>query len=106
LVIIFLPRYDRIFARLEQKQELPTLTLWLHELWRLSAATFGLPALVFLAVLVLSDLGVVRATRHRKNGILLYWIWFAAVILLASFTCLLCVVALLLPVFRMSSTVS
>jgi len=103
LVVVYVPRFAPIFARLEQHQELPTLSLWLLGLWRLSAATFGLPILVFATVLVLSDLGFVRATGHLERGIVLYWTWFVAVVLLALFACLLCVVAVLLPVYRMSS---
>jgi type II secretory pathway component PulF len=105
LMIFVVPRFEPIFAKLEEKGELPSSSLWLMKLERVNEAVFPLPVLVFLTVLVLSDLGVVRAIGHRKHGMLLYWTWFAAVILLGLFACLLCAGALLLPVYGMSSTV-
>lgn len=105
LVIFYLPRFAPIFAKLAEKGELPTLTIWCLTLARMNAAAFGLPMLTFLALIIFVDLGIAWATASRKRGTLLYWSWFAAVILAASVACLLIVIAMLAPVYRMSSTI-
>ena len=62
LLILFLPRFIPIFTKLEEKGELPTTTLWLLWLNRLNAATFGLPTVAFLTLLLLADLGMARGS--------------------------------------------
>jgi hypothetical protein len=86
-----------IFARLEEKGALPASTSYLIELDRLSSATFDLPIVAFLLLLVLADLGMARITERLKHGGVLYRAWFAGVILAAACACLACVKALLAP---------
>ena len=105
LIIFYLPSFAPIFAKLAEKGELPTLTIWLLALARMNAATFGLPMLALLALVIFADIGIARATASRRRGTLLYWSWFAAIILSALVACLLFVIAVLAPVYRMSSTI-
>jgi type II secretory pathway component PulF len=105
LLLLLLPRYDPIFARLEEKGELPALTGWLYALGQLNAATFGLPIVGLFVLLVLADLAVARLGRDSRRGRRIYWVWFALMLLLAGLACVLFFVGVLAPVFKMGSTV-
>jgi hypothetical protein len=105
LVTFQVPRWEPIFKKLEEKTELPLLTSLSVLISHWNRITFGLPLLAFLALVILSDLGVARAVGRLRRGGSLYWTWFVAVILLALCACLSLVVALLLPVLKMSSTI-
>ena len=93
LFLILLPRCDRVFAKLAKKQVLPPLTLRLARLGHLNTATHGTPTLGFFAWLIFADLVMVRATSRSKGGKVLYRVWFAAVLLMALFACILFFVA-------------
>jgi hypothetical protein len=105
LLLFILPKFGPIFSRLAAKGELPALTSWLVAVERFNSAAFGLPILAFFAWLIVFDLGLAALVRDLRRGRLLYWGWFVAMILLALFACLLFVVAVNLPVFKMSSTI-
>ena len=105
MVLFFVPRFAPIFAKLEEKVELPTLSRWLLWLTRLNEATFGMPMLAFIVLLILADLGMTQATLRRKRGTALNRAWFVAILLSAAFGYLLLIIALLQPVFRMGSQI-
>ncbi len=106
LVIFFLPMFTPIFKKLAERGELPALTQWFLMYARLNAATFGLPMVGSLALLIGSDLGLASAAAHWKRGSALHGAWHVAVILLALFACCLFVFAMLQPIFRLGHTVS
>lgn len=101
LVLVSVPRFDPVFARLEGKVGLPDLTracLWFG---RLNAGSFGLPVLGGIAVVLGLDwLAGRRAGRARG-----YWIWFVAAAGLGAVATLAVVAGLVLPVFRMGEPV-
>jgi hypothetical protein len=106
LVRFGVDRFEPVLARLEEKQELPAASAWLLELGRLNAAAFGLAFVGFLALLIVCDLSLARATaRRQRGGARYYWAWFAAVVLWAVAACLFFCVALLLPVSKMRAPV-
>jgi type II secretory pathway component PulF len=106
LTVFNLPQYDRIFTKLQEKGELPALTSTLMWFSRLSQASFGLSVLVCFALLMLVDVRIARLTARmgRRAGVF-YGTWFAAVIVGGLLAVLVVIAALLLPVFKMGSTV-
>jgi hypothetical protein len=106
MFLLFLPKFEPIFNRLAEKGELPALTAFFVALGRLNSATFGLPILAFFVWLIVADLGAAWALQNGKGRRAVYWLWFATVLFLALLACLLLLMALLLPVFKMSSTVA
>jgi hypothetical protein len=105
VVTICLPRFAPILVKLEEKQELPSLSLWLLGFLRFNVATFGLPLIVFLAVIIILDFRIARIPPSLKRGNLANWIWFGTNILLAICAFLLTVIGSVQPVFKMSSNV-
>jgi hypothetical protein len=104
LVIFLLPRFEPIFNKLQDKGELPGLTTLMIYASQVQFILFvWLP---FFAVLILCDVGMARATGRQGRGRALYRTWFAALILLALSALLLAILALLMPVFKMSSAVN
>jgi hypothetical protein len=99
------PRYEQIFKKLEEKGELSQLTHWLMAFDRLNAASFYLAALLLALAVLVVDEAVVRILRRKARGNLWPWLWVAAVALAAIPAVVLVVSGLLLPVFKMSSTV-
>jgi hypothetical protein len=105
VVLVFAPRFEPIFKRLEEQGELPQLTRWLMAFDRLDTSFFYLPALLLALAVSVVDEVVVRTLRRRARGNLWSWLWVAAVALAAIPAGFLVVSGLLLPVFKMSSTV-
>lgn len=105
LVMFYVPDFEPIFSKLEEKGDLPALTRGVVWFGHLSQASFGLPALLWFALLVLADIGVGRTLGRLGRLGALYWSWFAAVIVLGLLVALLIVVATLLPAFRMGPAV-
>ncbi len=104
-LFFFVPRFP-LFAKLDQKDELPGLTKWLVAFERLNSSCFYLPAVALILAFVLIDEAVVNLLSRRESGPLWAWIWVGAVGFCGLFIApLLFVAGLLLPVFRMSSTV-
>jgi len=105
LVIAFVPRYEVIFKRLEEKGELPQLTGWLVAFVHLDAACFHLPVVLVAIALLAADEAAVRLLRRRARGNLWSWLWVVAVGLAGVVAQVVIVAGLLLPVFHMGSTV-
>jgi hypothetical protein len=84
---------------------LPALTRAVVWFGHLNWAYFGLPALFCFALLMLADIVAGRRLGRRGRLGWLYWAWFAAVITPGMLALLLIVVSVLLPVFKMGSTV-
>jgi len=105
LLLFYLPGFEPIFMRLEERGELPALSAGVLRFGHLSQAWCGLPALVCFTLIVLADIGVGR-TLGRFGGLrALYWAWFTAVIALGLLAALLIVLAMLLPAFKMGPAV-
>jgi hypothetical protein len=105
MVLVFAHRYEPIFKKLEEKGELPQVTQWLMAFDRVNVASFYLPALLLVLAVLVVDQVVVRFLRRKAGGNLWSWLWVAAVALAAIPAVVLVVSGLLLPVFKMSSTV-
>jgi hypothetical protein len=105
LIVVFVPRFGELFARLDESGELPAVTAWLLSLNRLNDALFYLPCLLFFVLLVVADVGAARLSRRSRRGKSLYWVWFVAVVVAGFLALNLVVVALLLPVMLMSTTI-
>lgn len=104
LVAFFVPTFEELFSDLRARGELPALTAWLTWFSSLNQALFCLPCLLVLALLVVADVGVARLLQRWRRCQPLYWVWFASVIVAGILGAYLVVVALVLPVMRMSTT--
>jgi hypothetical protein len=100
-----LPQFGPIFARLEQKGQLPELTRWLVAFARLNALSLYLPVLALVLALAAIDQAAVSRLRRRARGSLWSWIWVIAVALGGVVCQLLVVAGLLLPVIQMGRNV-
>jgi hypothetical protein len=105
LVIAYVPRFEAIFKKLEEKGELPQLTGWLLTGMQRDAAYFHLPVVLVAVTLLALDEAAVRLLRRRTRGNLWSWLWVIAFGLVGLVAAVTVPVALLLPVFKMSSTV-
>jgi hypothetical protein len=105
LVIGFVPRYDIIFERLEEKGELPQLTGWLVAFVHLDAACLHLPVVLVVVGLLAADEAAVRLLRRRTRGNLWSWLWVVGVGLAGVVAQVVIVEGLLLAVFHMGSTI-
>jgi len=103
LIIFFTPRFEPIFSRLAEKGELSQLTRWLVAFVGLNAECFYLPAVLTLIGLLCVDEAAVLLLRRRKRGSLWSWLWVIVVGVAGLLGCLVVVVGLLLPLFKMSS---
>ena len=105
LVISFVPRFDPVFRKLTDKGELPQLTGWLVAFVQLDTACFHLPVVLVAIALLAIDEAAVRLLRRRARGNLWSWLWVVAAGLAGFVAQFVIVVGLLLPVFKMGSTV-
>jgi hypothetical protein len=105
MMLVFVPRFEPIFMKLEECGELSWPTQWLMTFDRLNAACFYLPALLLAIALLAVDAVVVRHLRRKVRGSLWSWLWVAALALAAIPAMLLVLTGLLLPVFKMGQMV-
>jgi hypothetical protein len=104
MVLVVAPRFAPIFARLEPKVGLPTLSRLCMWFARLTADTGGLNLAALVAVVVGLDwLAVRTAQRIGRSG--WYWVWFTTLAGLGVVASLVILFALILPVNRMGSLV-
>jgi hypothetical protein len=106
LVFFFVPKYEPIFARLQSKGELPQLTVWLRAFVWFNQECYSLPALLLLIAFLAIDESVILLLRNRRSGLLLSWIWIAALVLAGLMSAVIVITAILLPIFQMSSAIS
>jgi hypothetical protein len=105
LVIGFVPRFETLFKKLEEKGELPQLTGWLMAFRQLDAACFHL-LVVLLAITPLAvDEAAVRLFHRRARGNLWSWLCVGALGLAGAVAQVMIVVGLLLPVYRMGHAI-
>jgi len=102
LIAVYVPRFEDLFASLHERGELPAVTAWLLSLSRLNDALFFLLAFGLLTAV---DIALTRWLRRSRRGESLYWVWFAGVVVVGVLASALVVVALLLPVMKMSTTI-
>jgi type II secretory pathway component PulF len=105
MVIGFVPRFDPVFQKLNEKGELPQLTGWLLAITHLDAACFHLPVVLVAVALLAVDEAVVRLLRRREDGNTWSWRWVVWVGLAGIVAVFIIVLGLLLPVFKFASTV-
>jgi hypothetical protein len=103
-LVWFLPKFRPIFSRLDEKGELPVLTHYIMAASELIRSPWGLPAIVALAILILTDICVERGLRRSTVGHSLYRFWFGLMIACAPILFVLSLVAILLPGFKMSAS--
>ena len=96
LVAFVVPKFEDLFSTLRERAELPAVSEWLLWFAWLNKALFFFPCVLVLLVFVVADVGVAGVMRrsHRES---LYWVWFAAVIVLGVVAAVLVAFALLLP---------
>jgi type II secretory pathway component PulF len=104
LVAFFVPTFEELFSELQERGELPALTAWLMCFSRLNEALFYLPCLLVLALLVGADVAVARLLQRSRRCQPLYWAWLVGAIVTGILAAFLVVVALMLPIMRMSWT--
>jgi type II secretory pathway component PulF len=96
LVAIVVPKFEDSFGRLRERAELPALTEWLLLFVRLNQGLLFLPCVLVLLAILVADVGFAGLMRrsHRQS---LYWVWFAAVVVLGIAAAAGVAFALLLP---------
>ena len=105
LVAFYVPRFDGLFEKLRERGELPALTEWLMWFGALNHALFCLPCLVLFGLLLAADASMAGMLRRRWRKGSLYRIWFAGVIIAGILAAALGMVALLLPAWKMGTTI-
>ena len=99
------PKFGPVFARLEDQQELPALTSWLMALARLNDSWFYLPTILLIVALVAVDRLMVRKLGSNEDAKRLLWLWLTLIGLGGLIAQILEALALVLPVFGMSSKI-
>ena len=102
MFVVYTPRSQPLFIRLEECGELPQLTHWLMTFDRWNAAYFYVPSLLFAIDMLAIDALVVRYLRQRVRGEFLVRLWVTALALAAIPAAILVQLALLPPVFKMT----
>jgi hypothetical protein len=104
-VLVYTPRYDSIFRKLEECGRLPQPTQWLVAISRLNVACFYVPALFLAIALFAVDAVMVRHLCRGVRGEFWSWLWVVAVALAALPAALLVIAAFILPIFAMGNAV-
>ena len=97
LVSFFIPKFESLFSRLQERGELPAVTELLMWFALLNKALLFLPCLLFLGLLVLADLGVAKLLQRSRRE-WQYVLYFVGVLVAGVVAPLIVVTALLLPV--------
>ena len=103
LIALLVPKFEDLFSRLRENAEVPAVTEWLLWFTSLNKTLFFFPCLLILVLLVVADVGVAGLLRHSRRE-WLYWVWFVGVVGMGIFAAAIVVIALLLPVLKMSES--